>query len=110
MEESRSFVGDKRSLKRILVIKHRVANIRAPFGGQEQEAVTQMCKKMHKYNKHKYKDTQIYKYTNPRYINQFLNMYINIHALAPMVKVTAILSNESKAKSTSDNVGMPQKP
>ena len=88
MEESQSFVGDKRSLKRILVIKHRVANIRAPFGGQEQEAVTQMCKKMHKYNKHKYKDTQIYKYTNTRYINQkpVLNMCINIHALTSMVQ------------------------
>ena len=65
---------------------------------------------MCRYKKTQIQDTQIYKYTNPRYINQFLNMYINIHALAPMVKVTAILSNGSKVKSTIDNVGMPQKP
>ena len=55
MEESRSFVGDKRSLKRIFGDQAPGGQHVHHSGGQEQEADTQMCK----YKNAQILDTQI---------------------------------------------------
>ena len=60
MEESQSFVGDKRSLKRILVIKHRVAN---------------MCTIRGTGARGRYTNVQIQKCTNTRYTNIQIHKY-----------------------------------